>query len=67
MKYDLKIQGKNTTYHFRILNCPNINEQKEGEIEAMEIVKDIEAMKLAQGIKREFIFRNLRDLMEFRK
>jgi len=76
MKYDFKIKGKTTTYHFRIhyfFFTENSYLQdlfakyvakKEGKI----IVRDIEAINIKSYSKtKEFVFRNLKELLEFRK
>jgi hypothetical protein len=60
---NFKIIGKRGTYHFKLhyLNDGGL----EAKFEARRIVEDIEKMRHPTG-KREFVFRNLKELMEFR-
>ncbi len=81
MKYDFKIKSKKTTYHFRIsyLNQKKktwrdkfrtFNAICTARFEGWIIVRDINSLWLpnnSKSFKREFVFRNLKELLEFRK
>ena len=63
MIVNFKIIGKKGTYNFKLHSLKD--DGLEARFEARRIVDDIERMRHPTG-KRDFVFRNLKELMEFR-
>ncbi len=64
MNHNFKIIGKRGTYHFKFHSLKDGG--LEARFEAKRIVEDIERMRHPTG-KRDFVFSNLKELMEFRR
>jgi hypothetical protein len=63
MIVNFKIIGKKGTYNFKFHSLKDGG--LEAKFEARRIVEDIEKMRHPTG-KRDFVFGNLRELLEFR-
>ena len=62
---NFRIIGKRGTYNFKFHSLNEWMDGLEAKFEARRIVEDIEAMRHPTG-KRDFVFSNLKELMEFR-